>query len=235
MNFMTKEEVKQSEAALDFIKKNRHLLLDKFADKDVYIPDKKPVSLFMAGSPGAGKTEFSKRLIEKFTNKPVRIDADDIREIVPGYTGLNAFIFQAAASKGINIIYDHVLHNNLNVILDGTFAYKNVEENIQRPLNHGRDVEIYYIYQEPEIAWEYTKKREEIEHRRVSKDVFITSFFKARENVTMIKGNFGSKIELNLIIKNFKAGTEEINLDINAIDDYAPLKYNTAELDKLLI
>lgn len=232
---MTKEEVKQSEAALDFIKKNRHLLLDKFADKNVYLPDKKPVSLFMAGFSGAGKTEISKRLIEKFSNKPIRIDADDIRAIIPGYVGSNSYVFQAAASKGVNILYDHVLRNNLNVIMDGTFAYKNVQENIKRSLDHNRDVEIYYIYQDPKIAWEYTQKREEIEHRRVSKEVFITSFFKARENVTMIKSDFGSKIELNLIIKNFKTGIEKIHLNIASVDDYIPLNYNPLDLDKLLV
>ena len=209
---MTEEEIKQSEEALYFIKKNRHLLLDKFADKNIYIPDARPVSLFMAGSPGAGKTEISRRLIEKFSNKPVRIDADEIREMAPGYNGANAYIFQAAASKGVNMLYDYVLDRNLNVILDGTFAYGGSLENIQRSLDHNRDVEIYYIYQEPQIAWEYTKKREEIEHRHVSKEVFITSFFKARENVIMIKDGLGDKVELNIIVKNFEAGSEEILL-----------------------
>ncbi|MBI4252728.1 zeta toxin family protein [Candidatus Uhrbacteria bacterium] len=32
---------------------------------------------------GAGKTEISKRLTKRFQVKPVRIDADDIREFVP--------------------------------------------------------------------------------------------------------------------------------------------------------
>jgi predicted ABC-type ATPase len=232
---MTDEEIKQSEEALDFIKKNRHLLLDKFADKNIYIPDARPVSLFMAGSPGAGKTEISKRLIENFASKPVRIDADDIREVIPGYVGSNAYIFQAAASKGINMLYDHVLHGNLNVIMDGTFAYKNVQENIQRSLDHSRNVEIYYIYQEPKIAWEYTKKREEIEHRHVSKEVFITAFFRARENVTMIKDGFGDKLELNVIIKNFETGSEEIFVDVKSVDALIPMKYNPTDLEGSLI
>ncbi|MDP3792730.1 MAG: zeta toxin family protein [bacterium] len=231
---MTDEEIKQSGIALDFIKKNKKLLIEKFASKNIYTSDPNPISLFMAGSPGAGKTEISKRLIEKFSNIPIRIDADEIREVIPGYEGANSYIFQTAANKGVNILYDYVLSNDFNVILDGTFAYGGAIENIQRSLNHNRDVEIYYIYQEPEIAWEYTKKREKIEHRRVSRNVFITSFFKARENVTMIKDSFGTKIELNLIVKNFMTGLEEINLNINSVDDYVPLKYNTVDLDKLL-
>ncbi len=167
---MTDEEKKQSESAVDFVKKNSGVLIDKFAHKNLYTSDSRPVSLFMAGSPGAGKTEFSKRLIEKFHSKPVRIDADEIREVMPGYNGSNSYIFQTAASKGVNILYDHVLRKNFNVIMDGTFAYGNVNENIQRSLDRGREVEIYYIYQDPKIAWEYTKKREKIEHRFVSRE-----------------------------------------------------------------
>lgn len=39
-------------------------------------PEAEPAAIFMAGLPGAGKTEFSKRLIE-FSDVPfVRIDMD---------------------------------------------------------------------------------------------------------------------------------------------------------------
>ena len=83
-----------------------------------------------------GGTCFSKRLISHFKQKPIRIDADEIRAMCEGYTGCNAHIFQKAATKGVNILYDYALKNNLNVILDGTFAYGSSLENIERSLNH---------------------------------------------------------------------------------------------------
>ena len=47
----------------------------------------------MAGSPGAGKTEYSKRFVDgvkKDTGASiVRIDGDEIREILPQYNGSN--------------------------------------------------------------------------------------------------------------------------------------------------
>ena len=50
-----------SEEAKKFIKKNKNLLFEKFASDKIFKPNEKPISLFMAGSPGAGKTEYSKR------------------------------------------------------------------------------------------------------------------------------------------------------------------------------
>ncbi|MDP1689404.1 MAG: zeta toxin family protein [bacterium] len=231
MSQLTAEEKKQSDDAIAFIKKHQKAFLDKFAGSAFYVADAAPVSLFMAGSPGAGKTETSKRLIETFSNKPVRIDADEIREFLPGYNGTNAYIFQRAADKGINILLDHTLANNINFILDATFAYGGYEENVARCLNHKRKVVIYYIFQEPKKAWEMVIAREAIEHRRVSKDVFVSAFLAARNNVNMIKHKFGSKIELNIIIKNFDTGEDKIELGISTVDDYLPKAYTQDELN----
>ena len=139
-----------------FIKEQKEKLIKKFADPAFYKPDSSPVSLFMAGSPGAGKTEVSKRLIERFSTKPVRIDADEIRNMFPNYNGSNAHLFQSACSIGVNKLYDYVIKNQLNVVLDGTFAYKGALLNIQRSIDHGRKIEIFYLFQDPIVAWDFT-------------------------------------------------------------------------------
>ena len=111
------------------------------------------------------------------TDWVLRIDADEIRVICPGYTGTNAHLFQKAANKGVNLLYDHALHNNINCIMDSTFAYGGASKNIERSLKYSRRVEIWFVYQDPVRAWEFTKAREAREARRVSKDVFIKTFF----------------------------------------------------------
>jgi predicted ABC-type ATPase len=189
----------------------------------------------MAGSPGAGKTEVSKRLVAKFTQKPIRIDADEIRALCPGYSGPNAHLFQRAASKGVHLLYDYALDRGLNVILDGTFAYADAQKNIERSLEHGRKVEIYFVYQNPVQAWDFTKKREEIECRRVSKEVFVDSFFKSRENVNAAKQTFGNRIELNLLIKDLLKSFEQLELNIGTVDNYLKRVYTREELQNLLI
>ena len=102
---LTDEEKIISAQACAFIAERKNELIEKF------ILDKNPlqigfITIFMAGSPGAGKTEFSLRymplLIDKdeklkeFLNKEevkiksfdslfVRIDVDEIRSFIPQY------------------------------------------------------------------------------------------------------------------------------------------------------
>ncbi len=52
-----------SEEAFKFTKKNKRLIINKFIGSEVH-SNKNPVFIFMAGAPGAGKTEFSKWLID---------------------------------------------------------------------------------------------------------------------------------------------------------------------------
>ena len=165
---------RDSENAKKFIKKNKHLLFEKFASGKVYQSNENPISLFMAGSPGAGKTEYSKRFIERFDSNIVRIDADEIREIIPQYNGANSDVVQGAASIAVDILYSYTLKNKYNLLLDGTFAkFEIVYRNIERSINKNREVAIHYIYQDPLVAWRFTKKREKLEGRRVPKKVFV--------------------------------------------------------------
>ncbi len=233
---ITDEEQQLVEAAYQYLKDHKNELIGRFADPQIYKPDSKPVTLFMAGSPGAGKTESSKRLIEAIVGPPpVRIDADDIRALFPNYTGLNSHIFQRACTLGVNVLFDYVLHNNINAILDATFAYERAMENIERSLKHNRDVIIYYLFQDPVVAWNFTQIREVKEGRRVSKEVFINSFLKARENVTRAKAHFGDKITLNLIIKDFTKNFEQAYPNADRLDKYLPIMYTQEELEKILL
>ena len=125
--------------AFDFVKKNAKQIISKFADLNEHSPSPKPFTIFMAGSPGAGKTEFSKSFnpdLFKYSadqkTKIVRIDADEIRNLIPQFNGHNSSVVQRAASKGVSILFDHTHHYNQNVILDGTFANYNISsENIK--------------------------------------------------------------------------------------------------------
>lgn len=234
---LTTEELALEEKALLFVKSHRVELIKKFADPSLYQSVPTPVSLFMAGSPGAGKTEVSKGLIKKFKNAPVRIDADEIRPLCPGYTGANAHVFQRAANKGVNTLFDHVLRKNINCILDGTFAYAGADENIRRSLEHNRIVEVWFVYQDPKKAWEVTKARESREARHVSKEVFVEAFFQAKENARSVKDQFGSKVELNLLIKNYDDGTEQYQMNIRSedLDRYTADGYSEDNLLGILV
>ena len=55
---MDNEEIDKK--AKEWIRVNVSELIKKFASVEKFPPVKNPFSMFMAGSPGAGKTEFSK-------------------------------------------------------------------------------------------------------------------------------------------------------------------------------
>lgn len=229
-----------AEDAKIFIKKEKIALLERFSSINKFPPASNPFSIFMAGSPGAGKTEFSKELLRslakhKNSTNIVRIDADEIREFIPQYNGKNSDVIHGAASLGVEKIYDHVLKFKQNVIVDGTFAnYKVARENVRRSLGKNRKVAIFYIYQSPLIAWDFTKKRERLEGRYIPKEAFIDAFFKAKENVNAIKKEFGKNVEINLVIKDISNSVEKTKLNIMEIDSLIKMPYNKKSLSEIL-
>jgi len=232
---MNEKEQKIADDAVRYAKEHKADIIKKFADPTLYKPSSQPISLFMAGSPGAGKTEISKALAQRFKHKPVRIDADEIRDMLPGYMGDNAYLFQTASTKGVHLLFDYCHKRKISIILDGTFAYVDALTNIERALKRGRKAIIYYIYQEPYTAWEFTKARESEEGRRVSKDIFIKSFFFSRENAQKAKDIFKENVELNLIMKNYDNGIEDLSLNIDRIDAHMDSLYTKDELNKKLL
>jgi len=139
---LTSEEQKIADDARAWVRNHRSEIIAHFVGS--IDPVDFPVYVFMAGSPGAGKTEFSKRLIEKFGKNVVRVDADDIRDMFPQYRGGNSYVFQGAVSLGMEKLYDYALHKKLDVVVDGTLKnYEKAKSNIDRSLKRGRKVEIF--------------------------------------------------------------------------------------------
>ena len=56
---MTEEEKRIEQEAIKFAKKNRTAIANELTDREKYPPEDEPVSVFMADSTGAGKTETS--------------------------------------------------------------------------------------------------------------------------------------------------------------------------------
>ena len=236
---MSEKEVQ--EAAIAFAKRSKERLAKQLTDPKKYIPDATPVSVFMAGSPGAGKTEFSKGLVGVFESgkecRVVRIDPDDVRSLMPGYTGDNSFLFQGAVSLIVEKMHDLVLHNNQTFIMDGTFSkYEKAIVNIKRSLEKKRQVSIFYVYQEPKVAWGFTVAREKAEGRNIPKAAFIEQFFGARETVQRVRNEFGSEVVVYLVQKDFEKGTSNtIAIPPGAsVDEHFEKRYTKEALEKEL-
>jgi predicted ABC-type ATPase len=184
------------EAAEVFAKRNKLVLARKITDTTQYPPEERPISIFMAGSPGAGKTETSKRLLEDIAPRgsaTLRIDTDECRVyfVECGYTGANAHVFQRAATRITEKVIDLALSQGQSFLLDGTFSnYDKARSNIERCIAKGRDVIIYFVYQDPLAAWNFVQKRELVEGRHIEKETFVRQFVDAQKTVQRIKDEF---------------------------------------------
>ncbi|PIR89323.1 MAG: Zeta toxin [Candidatus Harrisonbacteria bacterium CG10_big_fil_rev_8_21_14_0_10_40_38] len=237
---MTDEEIRVQ--AIEYAKRNKVSIAKKLTDRTKYMPDIVPISVFMAGSPGAGKTEFSKSLISILEageeRRVVRIDGDEVRLLIPDYTGNNSYLFQGAISLVVEKMHDLVLHNKQSFVLDSTFSnYTKATDNIRRSLGKSRPVFIFYIYQKPEVAWNFTQAREKVEGRNIPKSAFLDQFFGARETVDKISSEFSDKVVIFLVKKDFEKNSVENIVKIGPesnIDEHITELYTKDELEKRL-
>ncbi len=232
------EEKAIEEKALQFARANKKSIAKKYTDKNVYCAEENPVSVFMAGSPGAGKTEVSKEFLNQIgqTDCPtIRIDPDDLRGEFEDYTGDNSHLFQRAVAVLVEKIHDKVLDQKQSFLLDGTLSnFEKADQNISRSLNKRRLVQILYVYQEPRLAWAFVQAREKAEGRRILVEDFINQYFAARSNVNQLKKKYGKQIQVDLLLKNIDNSHRSYEANIDIIDNHVPEKYTPASLAELL-
>ena len=89
---------------------------------------------------------------------------------------------------------------------------------------------IQYVYQDPLIAWEFTKNREVVEGRNIPKESFVEQFFAARKNVDLIKGEFKDKVQVDLIVRNVLTNRYSYKDNVGGVDKYINDKYNISTL-----
>lgn len=213
------------------MRENKNEIIEKFAK---YPSLANPVSIFMAGSPGAGKTEFSKHLIANILHASeyiARIDPDEIRMALPCYISGRAELFQPAVSVSVEKIHDYIIQKSISFLLDGTLSdLKKARSNIQRSVNRKRSVIIQYIYQPPEIAWGFTQAREEVEGRDIPKEAFVEQFFAAHNNIDILKKEFGDNVRIDFIERDISKNTYQTYLNISDIDKYIKKRYTKEKL-----
>ncbi|MCG8609062.1 MAG: zeta toxin family protein [Pseudomonadales bacterium] len=238
--FETNEQIKES--AVLWAKKNKSTIAKKITDKTIYPPDTHPAAIFMAGCPAAGKSEFARafaKLIGSSANQsgePIMIiDPDEIREMMPGYNGINSSLFQHPASIIVDKAFDLVMKNNQSFILDGTLSdAKKALQNVKRCLKRNYLVRIIFVYNSPLKAWEVANAREKKDGRAIDIDVFIDRYFKSKESIRILKKEFGQNILIDLLFKDLNEKNVRPEFNIECIDSYLPEKYTPASLRKAI-
>ena len=188
-------------ASIAYLNQNKKDFLKEYRKNIEPSTDK--VAIFTAGMSGVGKTELATFLTESNPNL-LHIDTDEIREFFRaiGYDGQNSNLYQKVASRGFSELFTYALKNNLSLIMDSNFA--NIEVavlNIKRLLKKSYKIEVLYLYDYPELCFEYTTRREMVTHRKVPKDVFVRSNINSYKTVLEIKELFREQVTLNFFDK----------------------------------
>jgi len=224
------------ERAVTFAKKNRTKIARELTDKKKYPAEENPVSVFMAGSPGAGKTEVSKSFSEKMGGDIIRLDPDELRDLFLDYNGSNSFLFQKGVIILVERTLDFLFKNNQSFVLDGTLSHLGVaRKNINRSLSKDRDVLIIFVYQEPKLAWKFVQARENVEGRKILPNIFIDQFFGSQNVVNQIKKQYGNQVRIDLLIKNNYGSVQKYHADIQSVDQYLKVKMTREELEALVL
>lgn len=178
------------------------------------------VADFTAGMSGVGKTELAIFLKERYPNR-LHIDTDEIRKFFKpiGYDGQNSALYQKAASRGFNELFRYALKNNLSLILDSNFANIDIAiQNIKSLLKREYYVRIIYLYNKPDICYEYATRRELVTHRKVPKDVFIRSNINSYRTVLKIKRLFKDQVVLDFVDSSKQDRCIYINIDADEVE-----------------
>lgn len=235
---LSEEEQRLASEAMRFARSNKTTIARRVTDPAVHPAERHPVAVFMAGSPGAGKTESARELIVRFESEGIKvlcIDPDELRTQFSNYDGHNAYLFQGAISILVDRILDLAYERHQSFILDGTLA--NLElarKNIGRALKHGRAVQVLYVYMDPLQAWEFVQAREATEGRRIPPEQFINQYFAAREVVNTLKRELGRDISVDLLQKPIHGSERLFKAGIDQIDYHVPETFDRVRLAELL-
>lgn len=223
------------EKAMAFVKVKQNKKSIAIDRVDCFPSEEDPVSVFMAGSPGAGKTEASISLIKTLDVNILRIDNDELRSEFEGYNGKNSHVFQAPSTRLVEALHDRALKRRVSFILDTTLSnFEKAEHNIERSLNKKRAVMIIFVYQDPLQAWNFVKARESIEGRRVPPEVFVEQFISSQEVVDRLKSRFNKDIKVELLIKNIDGSQKSYYSNVQTISQFLKERYTRSELNRVI-
>jgi predicted ABC-type ATPase len=223
------------EAAKLHAKANKKQIAKEFTNLAEFKAEKHPVSVFMAGCAGAGKTETAIELIASFGTPTMRIDPDDLRKHFESYNGTNSWLFQYPVSILVDKIHDLALDQCQSFVMDGTLCdFARADHNISRSLKRGRTCIILFVYQKPELAWKFVQAREKVEGRRIAAEIFVEQFFQAVRVVNELKRKHGKKIRVDILIKNTDESPKIEFQNVDRIEESLHEAYDREGLLKLI-
>lgn len=148
-------------------------------------PRKNKIAFFMAGIPGAGKTEFAENARKAITGL-TSIEHDQLVEYIDGYQPEAYYNYRKAGSVLVTRVFNECLQNGYSFIFDGTLSHENGAKNILRALKNDYKVIVVYVVQDANVAWELTQAREVVKKRAIERNGFVATCNKINKNLLNI-------------------------------------------------
>ncbi|HSX00588.1 MAG TPA: zeta toxin family protein [Patescibacteria group bacterium] len=202
-----------------------------------------PIAVIMAGLPGAGKTEFLDTLTDLVqasggSNPFVRIDLDQIVTVYPGYTPQTYARFRSNANDALARCIDKGRNGRYNLMIDGTFAGQSGSsvKNVEKLLESGYIVYLYFMHDKAQTAWSFTKSRELETNRGIDSAGFVEASKNIPKNVKAAKDRFQGHPMFHLYLvlqKELRDKDYKIISDLNDIDSILDEGYNIDKLKEI--
>jgi predicted ABC-type ATPase len=160
-------------------------MINEFLSKG--IPQDSPDIVFAAGLPGAGKSWTLNYMGEQYKNY-ITINADDIKERLPEYNGLNAAIVHDESSDVAAELLQIALSNKFNIILDGTMkSYDKALRKVQNSKAKGYSTFLLGIELPTHKSIERADSRFKSKGRFVPYDLIKNNANKIYQSMDMLK------------------------------------------------
>jgi UDP-N-acetylglucosamine kinase len=188
--------------ALEWAKNKQHqqkVVADVFAH---IMPSPTKVAIFLAGIPGAGKTEFADNTIKEKQPRFVSIEHDKLVESMPLYDPSNYYNYRKAGSRLVSALYTACLSQGYAFIFDGTLSHPTGARNVERALKAGYRVIVIYIVQDAQKAWQLTVAREKDVHRAIEREGFISTCNSINQNLLHIFNKHAKNQQFDFWILN---------------------------------
>jgi predicted ABC-type ATPase len=209
-----------SDKVLEWARENKKRIVQDYLSECEYPRSDSPNVIFMAGAPGAGKTEFAKRLIPQLSVPPIHIDMDEIAKRIDDYNPKNSHLFRAGATVILERLYDEAIDKGIDILMDGTFGHSKTILNVERALKHRYNIRIYFISPDPFTAWNKTLDREIIEKRSINAEQFVETYFHMLENLRKINEKFGKHVPISVVLKDDQNRLKDIIENISTVENY---------------
>lgn len=210
-------------------KKNQVAVLAKFFKDFPHINSK--IAFFMAGIPGAGKTEFAEQVLRESLPLLVPIEHDKLVEYIEGYQPENYYNYRKAGSTLVTEVFNTCLKHSYSFIFDGTLSHENGIRNVRKALKAGYTVYIVYIVQDAGVAWELTQAREVVKKRAIEKHGFLETCDKINNSLQSIFRTLKGQPKFNFWVIN--KGGELSHANATAII-HSPSLDKTDEVERVL-